>query len=385
MRHFSEIRPVSRPRRERLAQIVLLLGLSVFAGCVETQPTGFAPSERLSLLHPAAQGEVSASIVRMLGTPAALKSIPSAELADPSSLQLGRSLYLTHCKNCHGSNGDGSGPSAKYFRPRPRDFRHGVFKYTSTLPADHASDEDLTRTIRLGLPGSTMPSFALLQEHELAAVVAYVKYLAIRGEVESDLIDVLLFEHGEEAIRERANTGESREAVIEELCVEMPQHIRELCAETLELVATGWRDSERRTVKPQRESPQPNETSLANSDLTSWENGRRLYFSKEAQCVTCHGESGRGDGEQTRTVQLRPNGEPYDEPGLFDDWGHPSEPRDLTKGIYAGGDRPIDLYHRISCGIKGTKMAAMGAALSEEEIWDLVNFVRAIPERGVDE
>jgi len=66
-------------------------------------------------------------------------------------------------------------------------------------------------------------------------------------------------------------------------------------------------------------------------------------------------------------------------PGLFDAWNHPIRPRDLTTGIYRGGRRPVDIFRRISAGIKGTPMTGFGTSLSEAEIWDLVNYVMSIP------
>src|SRR5579871_3796418 len=48
-------------------------------------------------------------------------------------LQEGRNLYMRHCLHCHGVSGDGDGPTAQYLNPRPRDYRQGVFKFTSTL------------------------------------------------------------------------------------------------------------------------------------------------------------------------------------------------------------------------------------------------------------
>jgi mono/diheme cytochrome c family protein len=65
---------------------------------------------------------------------------------------------------------------------------------------------------------------------------------------------------------------------------------------------------------------------------------------------------------------------------LHDFWGNPLPPRDLTKGQYRGGRRPIDLFRRIHAGIKGTPMPAFGGTvLKDEDIWDVVNYVMSIP------
>ncbi|NLY98945.1 MAG: hypothetical protein GXY25_00235, partial [Pirellulaceae bacterium] len=40
--------------------------------------------------------------------------------------------YRQQCAVCHGISGDGAGALATTFDPYPRDFRLGVFKYTTT-------------------------------------------------------------------------------------------------------------------------------------------------------------------------------------------------------------------------------------------------------------
>ncbi|MCZ2111375.1 MAG: hypothetical protein LC118_17700 [Dehalococcoidia bacterium] len=68
----------------------------------------------------------------------------------------------------------------------------------------------------------------------------------------------------------------------------------------------------------------------------------------------------------------------------LDDWGMPLRPANLNRGVYKGGRRPIDLYWRIAKGINGSKMPAHFPTLEPERIWDLVNFILALPEdRGL--
>ena len=93
-------------------------------------------------------------------------------------------LYRKHCVRCHGTAGDGLGPAARMLSPYPRDFRLGKFKYKSTPTGLKPARRDLLRTIRQGIPGTSMPSFHLLKEEELQALVDYVIYLTARGELE---------------------------------------------------------------------------------------------------------------------------------------------------------------------------------------------------------
>ncbi len=62
-----------------------------------------------------------------------------------------------------------------------------------------------------------------------------------------------------------------------------------------------------------------------------------------------------------------------------DEWGNPLRPANLQRGIYKGGRRPLDLYWRIAKGINGAQMPAHYPTINEQKIWDLVNFVLALP------
>jgi mono/diheme cytochrome c family protein len=42
----------------------------------------------------------------------------------------------------------------------------------------------------------------------------------------------------------------------------------------------------------------------------------------------------------------------------------------------------VDVYRRLFVGVKGTQMTGYGSALEEAEIWDLVNYVMALPHGG---
>ena len=67
--------------------------------------------------------------------------------------------------------------------------------------------------------------------------------------------------------------------------------------------------------------------------------------------------------------------------GSMDDWQWPLLPANLNTGTYKGGRRPIDIYWRIAKGINGAKMPAHETTLKPDQIWDLVNFVMAVPNR----
>ena len=88
----------------------------------------------------------------------------------------GRPVYDRACAACHGIAGDGNGPAARYLDPRPRNFTFGIYKFRSTSSGMLPTDEDLYRTVSLGIPTTTMPPFKdLLTERERHDVVAYIK------------------------------------------------------------------------------------------------------------------------------------------------------------------------------------------------------------------
>ncbi|MBV9125885.1 MAG: c-type cytochrome, partial [Planctomycetes bacterium] len=101
----------------------------------------------------------------------------------------GSQLYRRHCLQCHGLTGDGRGHTAPWINPHPRDFRRGMFKFTSSTEEQGAGRkarrEDLLRTLHVGIEGTAMPSFGLLPDTELEDLASYVIHLSLRGEAEA--------------------------------------------------------------------------------------------------------------------------------------------------------------------------------------------------------
>ena len=294
-------------------------------------------------------------------------------------LQSGRKLYMQHCMHCHGVSGDGNGPTSRYLNPLPRDYRLGIFKFTSTTARDKVTRSDLHRVIRNGIPGTYMPSFLLLKQNELHAITEYVRWLTLRGEFEKRLVDGVYGEYSTKAVEDRVKGGEKRPEI--ERAAAGKEFVAEF-DESIENTFVGlhrdWTRAEEPTSLVQPKSPRTDPA----ADAASIERGRKLYLSDKTKCASCHGPTGRGDGPQTTDVQKRPDGSEYDRPGLFDSWDNTIKPRDLTQGIYRGGRRPIDVYRRVHSGIKGTPMPSFSTALKEEEIWDIVNYVMSVPYHG---
>jgi DMSO reductase family type II enzyme heme b subunit len=100
------------------------------------------------------------------------------------------------------------------------------------------------------------------------------------------------------------------------------------------------------------------------SSKESIEKGKELFHGK-ATCFMCHGPAGRGDGPLA--------------PSLKDVWNNPVRPRNLTKGwFFRWGHNPEEIYTRIDTGISGTPMPSFDETLSNEERWDVVNYVYSL-------
>lgn len=312
-----------------------------------------------------------------------------------SQLQLGRMSYMKNCMHCHGVTGDGDGPTARYLNPLPRDFRLGVLKYTETHASERASRQDLWRIIKDGIPGTYMPSFLLLKDEETHAIIEYVRWLAMRGEIEKrmgdELIDYSRLSIQDEFVKAKNSYdaaiagGEKPDEIpsIDKLEATANEDLKEYLAEdfndtwsdTADFVAESWSraDEDESVIVPSVARVADTPASRAN--------GRLLYLSDKTKCYTCHGNTGRGNGSAAEDYWPKPGStEKYENRGLHDVWGHVVPPRNLRMNQYRGGRRPVDVYRRIYAGIKGTPMPAFGGTvLKDEEIWDVVNFVMALP------
>jgi mono/diheme cytochrome c family protein len=300
------------------------------------------------------------------------KPKPGAEFTVAGyQLRAGRRYYHRHCMHCHGVSGDGNGPTAQYLNPLPRDYRLGIFKFTNIKDQEGASRDDLARIIKQGIPGTYMPSFMLLPDNERVAIIEYVRFLAMRGQFEKGLADELN-DFSDEAWSEMS--GEDRDARLEEVFGE-EGYFPDTVNDTADQIAENWNNYELEESVIVPGVPRVPDTP------ESRRRGRELFMSKKAQCASCHGASGLGNGPQTYSRNKLPSGETAKKPGLFDRWGHPIQPRNLTRGIYRGGRRPYDIYCRITSGIKGTPMAGFKAVFEkEEDIWNVVNYVLSIPQ-----
>jgi mono/diheme cytochrome c family protein len=241
-------------------------------------------------------------------------------IAEPLSaerhLQAGQAVYLQHCAACHGVNGDGSGPASVWLFPRPRNFNAGLFKIKSTPGTALPTDEDLFNTVTRGMPGSSMPSFTYLTEVDRQAAVQYVKYLAAYTDAAGKRIN---------------RFDEARQNAQLAAPIQVP--------------------------------PEPPLT------VQSLADGARLF--SKLLCVTCHGDTGAGDGPNAPTLK--------DTAGLY------LPPRDFNTGAFRGGHTGRDLYQRIAIGLAGTPMVAFNnEVMTDQERWSLVHYIQSLRRKDVE-
>ena len=311
--------------------LLVTAALALTAGCQRETPVEFSSGERVSTLTPELQTALKAALADFAGSHASPKLLGD-DSVDQATLKRGQQVYRQRCAQCHGVTGDGQGPVAGTMYPRPRDYRKGIFKFTSTPYGDRPLRSDLVRTVTKGIHGTSMPSFKLLPQEEIDAVVDYVLALTRRGELEDQLLELVEFE----------------EAVDPELVQD----------ESVPAVINKWLQAQGSEVSPLTSQPVFSEEHVTR--------GQEAF--KTVGCIKCHGPDGRGQTPDNLAGNLK------------DAWGHPTRAADLTSGFLHGGQRPIDIYRRIYSGINGTPMPGFANSLKEtpDTIWDLVAFVMHI-------
>jgi mono/diheme cytochrome c family protein len=310
----------------------------------------FDPAE----LKPEQSTALRGALNSLFGSPMQprVEAAAAAELGlDNGPLADGSELYRKHCMHCHGVPGDGRGPTAPWVHPHPRDYRAGKFKFVSNAAEYNGetvelkpSRKDLFRTVFTGIDGTSMPAFNSLPEREIDLLVGYVMHLSIRGETEFRTIQAILTN----APKVKDGSKEAIEA---------------FATETAEKVTADWAlmNNPAVQVKPKEAYPAKYTGADREKELAaSIERGYKLFTAKgDGGCIACHNDFGR-------QAKYR-----------YDAWGTLVQPRNLTAGQYRGGRRPIDFYWRVRIGIPPSGMPKQ--ALNDEQTWDVVHFVQALP------
>jgi mono/diheme cytochrome c family protein len=265
--------------------------------------------------------------------------------ADATALEDGYEAYMLYCYTCHGEKGDGKGPSSYGYRPPPRDFTAGIFKFARLRSSDELpNDEDLYRIVRGGLHGTPMLPWAISGQNpdgserpdgELAKIIQYIKTFA------------------PQKWEKKKKNGDS--------------------AKTLEgfaLPADPW----------------------ASKDVEAVARGRDLYHFK-AECATCHPSYGTKDELYKLSIAANKR-----EPEVFkpltgfrlDPYGSVAKdsseykvrilPPDFTfsevRSIRDGREME-DLFRVISYGVYPI-MPAWKDAIEDKDIWAIAHYVKSL-------
>jgi mono/diheme cytochrome c family protein len=91
--------------------------------------------------------------------------------------------------------------------------------------------------------------------------------------------------------------------------------------------------------------------------------GANLFQSMN--CYLCHGKDGRGHGPSAAT--------------LTDSKGYPITPFDFTSGTsFKCGVTDPEMYRDLVTGLDGTPMPSFASAMSPEQRWDVVHYIRTL-------
>lgn len=241
---------------------------------------------------------------------------PHVPWEHPEMVMVGRDIYVMACVTCHGQDGKGDGTVGSTLSPgrapQPRNFTSNLFKLRSTPSGQLPTTADLFRTVSEGIRADGGPLT-----------------LGLRGY--------------------RIMPGFHQ----------MPVEQRLELLEYVKSFNKGfWDRHEIKTIVIPTPPPMSPERVAR---------GGQLY--KDAECLACHGESGRGDGPSA--------------PTLKDASELPIKATDLTlPNRFKNGMRPQDIYRTLVTGFSGTPMPSYADSLEPDQVWDLAYYVLSLSSDG---
>ena len=255
---------------------------------------------------------------------------------DARSLTDGHDAYMMYCYACHGTKGDGKGPSSYGLRPPPRDFTKGLFKFARLRSSDELpNDEDLVRIVKGGLHGTPMLAWDI-PDVELIKIIQYIKTFA------------------PQKWEKKKKNGEPV-----------------------------------KTLEPFESTPDP----WAGNEADAVLRGKTLYHLR-AECMTCH--PGYDTKENLYKLSVEAEKKEPDKfkalTGFRDDLYNPVAkdspeygvkilPPDFLVNTVRSAHpetRAFDLFRLISFGVYPVMPAWKGAGLSDSDIWALAHYVKSL-------
>jgi cbb3-type cytochrome oxidase cytochrome c subunit len=181
-------------------------------------------------------------------------------------------------------------------------------------------------------PNSIMPQFSFIQGQDLDDLIAYVQSLG-----------------GKAADARYRQIKETQDLVLKSWNAGYEQHLQQI----KEMVPETWRDL--KSAMP------PTQRSLLH--------GRQVFLTN---CVGCHGYNGDGRGPASAP---QPNG--------GNKGGMKPDPANFTNVQLQLAASDGQYYQYLLFGLPGTAMPAWGDYLTVNDIWDVINFLRTIPNGGL--
>jgi caa(3)-type oxidase subunit IV len=120
----------------------------------------------------------------------------------PQLLAKGHQLFEVNCVTCHGPTGHGDGPASGALTPKPRNFTQDVGWKNGRKVTD------VFKTLKEGVPGSAMASFATLPSDDRWALAHYVLSLGPKPPAATDA------DFAKIGVNPKAGGGEVKEASI---------------------------------------------------------------------------------------------------------------------------------------------------------------------------
>lgn len=237
---------------------------------------------------------------------------PHVPWKHPESIAVGRDIFAMACVACHGAEGKGDGSVGATLSPRrspqPRDLTAKDFKFRSTPSGQLPTTADLFRTLTEGVRASGGPFTVGLRGYRIMPSFRHMP---------------------------------------EEQRLELIEYVKSLNKQF-------WERGPVKVVEiPAR--PQMTAERIAR--------GKQLYA--DAECLACHGTTGRGDGPSAPTLK-----DSRELPIAAPDLRNPRR--------FKNGARPEDIYRTLVTGLAGTPMPSYGDALEPDQTWDLVFYVLSL-------
>ncbi len=277
--------------------------------------------------------------------------------------EAGRQVYMSNgCVYCHTQyvrpqdwNAAGGGKASRVAQAGDYVFQQTMLLGTERTGPDlsqeggvHPDDWHVAhfQNPRYTSPNSVMPQFSYIDGldkntnqarpgSDLANLISYVQSLGQKG------ADARTTVHrdGKKDLLDSLKGGQGTQGVAQDVpyTKDHLDYLRTLVPET-------WKNT--------RSAMTPSNRSL--------EHGRQVYV---VNCVGCHGVEGDGNGPAAQFMNPRPFN--------FKD---ANAQRAHSEG---------QLYHFLLFGLPGSAMPAWGDYLTVNDIWDVINFVRTIPNGGL--